>query len=52
VGTLAPGAYADLIALERNPLDDIRALENVSFVMKGGIVHLAEPAGDAPPRKK
>jgi len=36
VGTLASGAYADLIAVEDDPLVDIRALERVSVVMKGG----------------
>ncbi len=36
VGTLAPGAYADLIAVEGNPLADIRSLERVRFVMKNG----------------
>jgi imidazolonepropionase-like amidohydrolase len=38
VGRLAPGLYADLIAVAADPLDDIRALETVSFVMKGGVV--------------
>jgi imidazolonepropionase-like amidohydrolase len=38
VGTLAPGAYADLIAVEDDPLADIRALERVSVVLKGGEV--------------
>ena len=36
VGTLAQGAYADLIAVEDDPLNDIRALERVSVVLKGG----------------
>ena len=38
VGTLKAGAYADLIATNDDPLDDIRALERVGFVMKGGAV--------------
>jgi imidazolonepropionase-like amidohydrolase len=38
VGRLAPGLYADLIAVADDPLDDIRALETVGFVMKGGAV--------------
>jgi imidazolonepropionase-like amidohydrolase len=38
VGTLATGAYADLIAVEDDPLADIRALERVSVVLKGGEV--------------
>jgi imidazolonepropionase-like amidohydrolase len=36
-GELSPGAYADLIAVTDDPLADIRALERVSFVMKGGV---------------
>jgi imidazolonepropionase-like amidohydrolase len=37
-GTLQAGAFADLIAVEGNPLQDITALERVRFVMKGGAV--------------
>jgi imidazolonepropionase-like amidohydrolase len=36
VGALKPGAYADLIAVEADPLADVRALEKVAFVMQGG----------------
>lgn len=36
VGSLAPGHYADVIALEANPLADIHALRTIDFVMKGG----------------
>ena len=35
-GTLEAGKAADLIAVAGDPLKDIRALESVSFVMKGG----------------
>jgi len=38
VGTVEPGKYADLIAVTADPLQDVRALENVGFVMKGGVV--------------
>jgi imidazolonepropionase-like amidohydrolase len=31
--------YADIIAVRGNPLDDIRELEDVRFVMKGGEVY-------------
>ncbi len=40
VGTVRPGAFADLIAVEGDPLTNIRALENVQFVMKGGDIVL------------
>lgn len=38
VGIIAPGAYADIIAVGGDPLKDIKLLENVSFVMKDGQV--------------
>jgi imidazolonepropionase-like amidohydrolase len=39
VGSVSPGLYADLIAVEGDPLRDIRQLEQVKFVMKGGTVY-------------
>lgn len=38
VGSLEAGKWADLIAVQGNPLTDVRALEDVGFVMKGGVV--------------
>ena len=38
VGTLEAGKFADVIAVTGDPLQDVRALENVGFVMKGGVV--------------
>lgn len=38
LGTLEPGKFADLIAVSENPLEDISALTDVDFVMKGGTV--------------
>ncbi len=38
LGSIKVGAYADIIAVSGNPLDDISVLENVDFVMKGGEV--------------
>jgi len=38
-GTLAAGKQADIIAVPGNPLDDITAMERVSFVMKGGKIY-------------
>ena len=42
VGRLDTGMAADIIATDESPLDDIAALENVTFVMKGGEVYLSE----------
>lgn len=36
LGALAPGKYADIVAVSSNPLDDIHALRTIGFVMKGG----------------
>ncbi|MEX2151354.1 MAG: amidohydrolase family protein [Steroidobacteraceae bacterium] len=38
-GKIETGLLADLIAVAGNPLDDIRFLEDVRFVMKGGVVY-------------
>jgi imidazolonepropionase-like amidohydrolase len=38
IGSLEPGRYADLIAVEGDPLEDVTVLEDVPFVMKGGEV--------------
>lgn len=38
VGSIAPGLFADLVAVSGDPLSDITELEHVKFVMKGGRV--------------
>ncbi len=38
-GVIEPGRLADLIAVRGNPLEDISVLEDVKFVMQGGVVH-------------
>ena len=37
-GVIAPGKLADLVAVPGNPLEDIKIMERVSFVMKAGAV--------------
>lgn len=37
VGVIAPGAFADIIAVDNDPLNDVTELERVKFVMKGGV---------------
>ena len=41
-GTLEAGKWADIIAVEKNPLEDVRVLQNVKFVMKAGVVYKHE----------
>jgi imidazolonepropionase-like amidohydrolase len=46
LGTLAPGAFADLVALTRDPLDDVALLADPAafrYVVKGGTVELSNP---------
>lgn len=40
LGAIAPGMYADLVAVAGDPLRDITELQRVRFVMKGGVVYL------------
>jgi imidazolonepropionase-like amidohydrolase len=42
IGVVAPGAFADIIAVNGDPLSDIKVLENVQFVMKDGKVFKSE----------
>ncbi len=39
LGTVEAGKYADVIAVEGNPLDDIKLMQHVAFVMKEGQVY-------------
>jgi imidazolonepropionase-like amidohydrolase len=39
IGALKPGYFADVIAVPGDPLRDISVLKQVSFVMKGGVIH-------------
>jgi adenine deaminase len=53
VGTLEVGNFADIVAVEGNPLADVSVLEKMQFVMKGGQVACAEARvsfSEAPPR--
>lgn len=39
LGQIAVGFYADIIATDSNPLEDIKTLESIPFVMKNGLVY-------------
>ena len=38
-GTLEAGKWADIIAVDRNPIEDVRVLQDVRFVMKAGVIY-------------
>jgi imidazolonepropionase-like amidohydrolase len=38
VGAIAPGRYGDIVAVDGDPLQDVRRLEHVALVIKGGKV--------------
>jgi imidazolonepropionase-like amidohydrolase len=44
VGTIEPNKFADIIAVDGNPTQDVTTLQHVKFVMKGGEVYKNEYA--------
>jgi len=46
IGSLAGGKYADILALDSDPVKDINALRSILLVMKGGAVYRSELAGN------
>jgi imidazolonepropionase-like amidohydrolase len=39
IGSLEPGKDADIIAVSGSPLEDVKRMENVNYVMRRGVVH-------------
>src|SRR5881409_4054412 len=42
IGAIAPGLFADIVAVAGDPMRDITELQRVKFVMKGGAVYLSQ----------
>jgi imidazolonepropionase-like amidohydrolase len=38
LGQIKPGMLADIIAMSKNPIDDITAVSDIGFIMKDGVV--------------
>jgi imidazolonepropionase-like amidohydrolase len=49
IGSVQSGRYADLVAAPGNPLDDPRQFQQISFVMKGGVVYRRDAVETVPP---
>jgi len=47
IGAVAAGMYADLVAVQGDPLKDVAELQRMKFVMKGGTVYLCSSCGVA-----
>ena len=45
-GSLEPGKWADIIAVDKNPMEDVRVLQDVKFVMKAGVVYKGGPKSE------
>jgi len=43
IGRIAPGFYADIVAVDGDPLETIAELSDMGFVMKGGDVVVSAP---------
>jgi imidazolonepropionase-like amidohydrolase len=49
IGEVAPGHFADIVAVKDDPIQDITVLRHIDFVMKGGVVYKSN-GKDATPR--
>ncbi len=50
IGTIEPGKFADIIAMEGDPTHDIDAIEKIAFVMKDGVTIKNNFAAKSEPR--
>lgn len=50
IGTIEVGKLADIVVLENDPLDDIRASNDLVYVIKGGVVYEADTLAEVHPK--
>jgi imidazolonepropionase-like amidohydrolase len=48
IGAIRAGMFADMVAVKGDPLNDVRLLQHVQFVMKDGVVYKNEMSGPSP----
>jgi imidazolonepropionase-like amidohydrolase len=39
IGQIKPNFFADIVAVDENPLVNVKTLENIKFVMKNGVIY-------------
>lgn len=52
VGSIEAGKLADLLVLDKNPLEDLRHTTSLSWVMKGGVIYEADTLNQIWPQAK
>lgn len=52
LGSVEPGKLADLVVLDKNPLDDIRNSESIRYVMANGVLYSADNMDELYPRAR
>ena len=52
LGSVEPGKLADLVVLDRNPLEDVRNSESVRYVMANGVLYAADDMDEIYPRQR